>query len=126
MTKQQAISLHLAKWLGYKRAEFWEVRNCGVGGVVVCDALDGGKLFEPFSTTTEGRAQSYECVLHALECSIQIDWFPGFVRVWAHNNKPENQIYTVQHVDGKGSRNSATLEAIYYATGGQPWQWEQS
>jgi hypothetical protein len=125
MTKQQAISLHLSKWIGLD-VELCREPNYTATGWYKVVAFPCGKRFNPFAATTEGRAQAYECLLHALECSIQIDWFPGFIRVWAHNNKPENQIYTVQHVDGKGPRNSATLEAIYYATGGQPGQWEES
>lgn len=65
MNKQQAISLKLAQWLG--RAEAIKARN----DIRYAMTFAAGE-FNPFFSTTEGRAQFAECVIEAAIEDIEI------------------------------------------------------
>ena len=93
LTKQQAISLKLAQWLG--RAEAIKARN----DIRYAMTFAAGE-FNPFADTTEGRAQFAECVIKADRDGIMCLSYIGEARLRGANLV------------------EARLEAIYYAIGG--------
>lgn len=105
MTKHQAISLKLAQWLGPE----------------VIGRMARKGIFNPFSDSTEGRAQFAECVIKgALDKEIGLDLFRNAVRSgWDLN------LQRVGHDNTPEGITAATLEAIYYAIGGTAVEWEE-
>lgn len=116
LTKQQAISLHLAKWLGKSNAAFdhdmlipWVYYSDGTRLV----------MFDPFSDSERGRAQFAECVINSAKIenggvafgqvmhTAYIDFQDGFqeTKFFEHNDEPQAFV-------------DAALDAIYYAIGG--------
>lgn len=106
MTKQQAISLHLAKWLDKPSANLFSVLTMkGAKYSVWFSSADVWEEFTPFAATTEGRAQFAECVIKADVCGIDTSVYGPPGEAAGYVNK--------------------RLEIIYEATGGQPGQWEE-
>lgn len=109
LTKQQIISLKLAQWLGCFQpyaTEFGVAYEVEHGGI---------ELFNPFANTTEGRAQFAECVIKAAQLGhIDMDSFG--TDYW---HKPTlGERATAEHDSTSDGVVTATLEAIFYAIGG--------
>jgi len=117
MTKHQTISLKLAQWMGKEDPrlhESGEFVNIGHGWHTA--------EFNPFSDSTEGRAQFAECLLKAWSEGIHVDKYNDCIRSWA-NNHVMSDISHVKHGGSQESIAAATLEAIYLAIGGER-NWE--
>lgn len=112
MTKQQAICLKLAQWL---------VGPDGVQpvfderiGVQLKSWVGSRRKFDPFAPTTEGRAQAYECVIKAAQEGLA----PNFTE-FRVDVGPIGRTKRLQHVNTPESITTASLEAIFYAVGGE-------
>lgn len=111
MTKHQAISLKLAQWLGPCNKVVVTLN----GDVVSMppDLHIAAFNFNPFSPTTEGRAQFAECYFRAVCEGLQIR-----PQRWVIFYEYEGVNSSVTHDNTPESIAAATLEAIYYAIGG--------
>lgn len=119
-TKQQAICLKLAQWLGLQSIE---IRGYGSGKKDIYYSR-GDKLivFDPFTSTIDGRAQFAECVIKALSAGLlyvsrQSDQAVGY---WYNS-----RVFWI-YCDNTAPKSiaAATLEAIFYAIGGTA-DWEE-
>jgi len=115
MTKQQAISLKLAQWLGRHKPFLFD-------GKVVYGPdemnLFSAPEFNPFANSTEGRAQFAECVIKAgLNGAFCISRFMAECHI-------DDVISVNEHDSTDGGVVATALEAIYYAIGGAPDAWE--
>lgn len=115
MTKQQAISLKLAQWLGKEDVSFVRDRTFFTLEYE-CVHIPVRKEFNPFANSIEGRAQFAECLLRAWSSGLHVDKYSDFVRSWSHGLL---DIFKTRHDNSPEGIIAATLEAIYYAIGGE-------
>ena len=112
MTKQQAISLKLAQWLGY------EAKLVSDDGTFAYIWISGtkSKEFNPFAPTTEGRAQFAECVIKATQSGFDVHMMNIASRCYSKETMHGYRYHTQD--TSPDAVVTATLEAIYYAIGG--------
>lgn len=112
MTKQQAICLKLAHWLG---DGFPEPRN----GTVYLDEDDESE-FNPFSDTTEGRAQFAECVIKAELGLLPTGFNPHRPLAVGYKHPASYFARNIELAEeSPQALVAAHLETIFYAIGGE-------